>query len=66
MRRRRRNEELDEHFQELAVRAARAERTAEEVVSREPAVFKFRDEMREVRLENGFTRLFLKTVGGSQ
>lgn len=65
-RRRNRNAELQDRFRELARRHDDAQRTQEAVTSREPQVIRFRDEMRQIRMENHFTQLFLKTVGGGR
>lgn len=64
MGRRNRNDELQERFQELARRTDDAVAQREQVTSREPRVFKLRDELRELRQENHFTPLFIKSIGG--
>lgn len=63
-RRRNRNEELRDRFEEIARRTDDAVAQREQVVSREGRVLRLRDELRDVRRENHFTQLFLKTVGG--
>jgi hypothetical protein len=61
---RHRNQELQTTFVELARRAERATQTRSRVEAREGMVDRFRDEMRLVRSQNGFTALFLGTIGG--
>ena len=64
MARRNRNDELQERFQELARRTDDAVAQREQVTSREGRVFRLRDELRELRQENHFTPLFIKSIGG--
>lgn len=63
-RRRNRNEELNARFAELARRTDDAVSQREQVTSREPEVFKLRDELVRIREQNHFTPLFIKSIGG--
>jgi len=63
-RRRNRQEEIQERFVELAQRTDDAVAQREQVTQREDRVFRLRDELRQVRQENHFTPLFIKTIGG--
>jgi len=63
-RRRNRQAEIQERFVELAQRTDDAVAQREQVTQREDRVFRLRDELRQVRQENHFTPLFIKTIGG--
>lgn len=65
-RRRDRNAELQNRFELLAQRTDDAVTQRNAVTSREPRVFRLRDELHHIREENHFTPLFIKTIGGGR